>query len=223
VAPANNTPVMIGSSVLAVADGTEGEARRGPRLLDRTTPGSDASHGDVVVSLTASPQLERDLGYFPERGCRPPSRDSEPHPDPASPEACSKMQLHSVSGRASDKRRVCFHKHGQSINSLSTDGVVAADTQHSKDQSFGAALCAATQPWRAAVSEGERTIALSTLTLPSEEEDGGPQDHTGTLIGALTDRWCEGARSSHAPSTRRPASVLLLASVSRPAASCTHP
>ena len=176
-------------SVLGVGDDEEIVAPRHPGPLKPSTPDSAALHGGILVSPTATPQLEGDLGYVPERGRGARSRDSEPHPEPASPKACSKMQVHSANGWASDERRVCFHKPGQSINSLSTGRAVADDTQHSTDESLGGALCAATRPWRAAISEGERerAIAPSTLTLPSEDMGDGPHHTSSTVSDALTD------------------------------------
>ena len=93
----------------------------------------------------------------------------------------------SVSGQAGGEWRVCFHKHGQSSSSLSTDRAVAADTTtHAKGQSFDAALCAATLPWRAANSAGERAIAPSTLTLSFEDKYNGPHHTSSTVSDALT-------------------------------------
>ena len=174
--------------MLGVGDAEEGVAPRHPGPLKPSTPDSAASDGGILVSSTATPELEKDLGYVPERGRGASSHNAEPHPEPASPEACSKTQLHSVRGWAGGERRVCFHKPGHSINSLSTDRAVAADkATHAKDQSFGAALRAATEPWRAAVSEGERAIAPSTLTLPSEDMGDGPHHTSSTVSDRLMD------------------------------------
>ena len=185
MAPANNTPIMIGSSVLAVADGTEGEARRHPRLLMRMIPDSAASHGGILMAPpSASPQLERDLGHFPEPGRRARSLGLESHPKPASPEARSKTRLHAAGGRAGDEWRHHCHKPDHSVNILSTDRTVAAhvqardqslaaaDTQRVEDQPLGTAPCTATQPWRDAASGAERAITISTLTMPSEDKGG---------------------------------------------------
>ena len=175
-------------SVLGVDDAEEIVAPRHPGPLTPSTPDSAATDGGILVSSTVSPELEKDLGYVPERGHGASSHNPEPHPDPASPEACSKTQVHSANGWAGDERRVCFHKPGQSINSLSTGRAVADDTAtHAKDQSFGAELRAATQPWRAAISEGERAIAPSTITLPSEDKYDGPHHTASTVSDALTD------------------------------------
>ena len=185
-ARANSTHVM-NVSVLGVGDAEEGVAPRHPGPLKPSTPDSAAPDSGILVSPTATPPLGRDLGYIPERGRGARSRNSEPHPEPASYEACSKTQLHSVRGRACCERRVCFHTPGQSISTLSTDRTVATNTQHAKDESLGGVLRAATEPWHAAVSEGERAIAPSTLTLPSEDMGDGPHHTSSTVSDALTD------------------------------------
>jgi hypothetical protein len=183
-----NSTHVISVSVLGVGDAEEGVAPHHPGPLTPSTPDSAAPDCGILVTPTASPPLERDLGYVPDSGRGARSRDSEPHPDPESPKACSKMQVHSVSGRASDEWRVQRHKPGHSISGLSTDRVLAADTAtHAKDQSLGAALRAATEPCRAAVSEGERAIAPSTLTLPSEDMGDGPHHTSSTVSDRLMD------------------------------------
>jgi len=187
--PAARANNVMNLSVIGVDDDEEIVAPRHPDPLKPSTPDSAAPRGGILVSSTVSPELEGELGYVPERGCGARSRDSEPHPDPASPEACSKTQVHSANGWAGDERRVCFHKPGHSINSLSTGRAVADDTQHSPDELLGGALCAATQPWRAAISEGERecAIAPSTLTLPSKDMGDGGHHTSSTVSDALTD------------------------------------
>ena len=183
-----NSTNVISVSVLGVGDAEEIVAPHHPGPPKPSTPDSAVTHGGIIVSSTASPELERDLCHVPERGRGARSRDSEPHSDPASPEACSKTQVHSANGWAGGERRVCFHTPRQSINSLSTDRAVADDTAtQAKDQSVGAALRAATQPWRAAISEGERAIALSTITLPSEDKYDGPHHTSSTVSDALMD------------------------------------
>ena len=168
VALANNTPIRIGSSVLRVGDTAQGEARRHPRLLMPTTPSTAASYSGILVSPSASPQLERDLGHFPTRVHRARSHDSTCHPEPSSPEARSKTRLDAADGRTGGKWCVHCHKPDQSVNTLSTDRIVAA------------------------VSEGERAMGPSTLTLPFKEKGGGPHNPTGTISDALTDPRCEG-------------------------------
>jgi hypothetical protein len=88
--------------------------------------------------------------------------------------------------------RVHCRKSGDSINTLPTDRAVADDTAtHAKDQSLRGVLCAAMQPCHSAESEGERAIASSTLTLPSEEEGGEPHLPAGTICDALTASRCD--------------------------------
>ena len=126
-------------------------------------------------------------------GCGRPARsgDSEPHPEPASREACSTTELYSAGGQAGGEWRVPCDELGQSISTLSTDRTVATNTQHAKDESLGGVLRAATEPWRAAVSEGERAIALSIITLPSEDVGDGPHHITGTVSDRLMDPRCD--------------------------------
>lgn len=88
--------------------------------------------------------------------------------------------------------RVHCRKSGDSINTFPTDRAVADDTAtHAKDQSLRGVLCAAMQPCHSAESEGERAIASSTLTLPSEEEGGEPHLPAGTICDALTASRCD--------------------------------
>jgi hypothetical protein len=96
VAPANSTHVMAGS-VVGMNDAEEGVARRHSGSIKPMTTDSAAPHNGVIVSPTASPQLERGLG------CGRPARarDPEPHPEPASSEACSTTELYSESPGAS--------------------------------------------------------------------------------------------------------------------------
>ena len=63
-------------------------------------------------------------------GCGRParSRDSEPHPEPASPEACSTTELYSAGGQAGGEWRVPCDELGQSTSTLSTDRTVATNT-----------------------------------------------------------------------------------------------
>ena len=174
-------------SVLGVGDAKEGMAPRHPGPLKPSTPDSAAPDGGILVSPTATPPLGRDLGYIPERGRGARSRNSEPHPEPASPEACSTTELYSAGGEAGSEWRVPCHELGQSISTLSTDRTVATNTQHAKDESLGGVLRAATEPWRAAVSQGERAISLSIITLASKDKGDGPDHTTGTVSDALMD------------------------------------
>jgi hypothetical protein len=136
VAPANSTHVM---SVLGMNDAEEGVARRHPGSIKPMRTDSAAPQNGIIVSPTASPQLERGLG------CGGPARahDSEPHPEPASPEACSTTELYSAGGQAGGEWRVHCHKASQSTSTLPSDRAVADDTAtHAKDQALGAVLCA---------------------------------------------------------------------------------
>ena len=129
VAPANSTHVMAGS-VVGMNDAEEGVARRHSGSIKPMTTDSAAPHNGVIVSPTASPQLERGLG------CGRPARarDPEHHPEPASPEACSTTQLYSAGGQAGGEWRVHCHKSSQSTSTLPTDRAVADDTAtHARD------------------------------------------------------------------------------------------
>ena len=129
--------------MLGVGDAEEGVAPRHPGPLKPSTPDSAASDGGILVSSTATPELEKDLGYVPERGRGASSHNAEPHPEPASPEACSTTELHSAGGQAGGEWRVYCHKASQSASTLPTDRAVADDTAtHAKDQALGAVLCA---------------------------------------------------------------------------------
>ena len=121
VAPANSTHVM---SVLAVNDAEQSVARRHPGSIKPMRTDSAAPQNGIIVSPTASPQLERGLS------CGGPARahDSEPHPEPASPEACSTTELYSAGGQAGGEWRVYCHKPSHSTSTLPTDGAVADDT-----------------------------------------------------------------------------------------------
>ena len=133
VAPANSTHVMAGS-VVGMNDAEEGVARRHSGSIKPMTTDSAAPHNGVIVSPTASPQLERGLG------CGRPARarDPEPHLEPASPEACSTTQLYSAGGQAGGEWRVHCHKSSQSTSTLPTDRAVADDTAtHAKDLPAG--------------------------------------------------------------------------------------
>ena len=106
------------------------------------------------------------------------------------------------------------HMHVPRRTAVSESECTVADyMRHAQDQSLGAAPCAAAQRWRAAVSEGERTIAPSTLTLPSEDKDDGSHPPTVTVSDALKDPWCE----SDAPAAAR---MLSSRDLPHPYASC---
>jgi hypothetical protein len=152
----NSTHVM-SVSVLGVGDDEEIVAPRHPGPPKPSTPDSAALHGGILVSPTATPPLEGDLGYVPKRGCGASSHGPEPHPDPASYEACSKTQMHSAGGQTGGEWCVDCHKPGHSINILSTDSVAATHMQAS-DQSLGSATM---QLWRAAVSDCDDTSRVA--------------------------------------------------------------
>ena len=138
VAPADITHDMTGS-VLAVKGAEEGVARRHSGPITPMTTDSAAPHNGIIVSPTARLQLERGFG------CGRPARarDPQPHPEPASSEACSTTQLYSAGGQAGGEWRVHCHKASQSTSTLPTDRAVADDTAtHAKDQALGAVLCA---------------------------------------------------------------------------------
>ena len=182
VAPADITHDMTGS-VLAVKGAEEGVAWRHSGLITPMTTDSAAPHNGIIVSPTARLQLER--GFCCGRPAR--ARDPELHPEPASPEACSTTELYSAGGQVGGEWRVPCDELGQSISTLSTDRTVATNTQHAKDESLGGVLRAATEPWRAAVSEGERAIAPSTLTLASKDKGDGPHHTSSTVSDRLMD------------------------------------
>ena len=112
------------SSVLAVNDAEQSVARCHSGSIKPMTTDSAAPHNGVIVSPTASPQLERGLG------CGRPARarDPEPHPELASSEACATTQLYSAGGQAGGEWRVHCHKSSQSTSTLLTDRAVADDT-----------------------------------------------------------------------------------------------
>ena len=117
-------------SVLGVGDAEEGVAPRHPGPLKPSAPDSAAPDGGILVSPTATPPLERDIG------CGRPARsgDSEPHPEPACPEACSTTELYSAGGQAGGEWRAHCHKASQSTSTLPTDRAVADDTAtHARD------------------------------------------------------------------------------------------
>ena len=177
-------------SVLGVGDDEEIVAPRHPGPLKPSTPDSAALHGGILVSPTATPELEGDLGYIPKRGCGARSRDSEPRLDPASYEACSKTQMHSVSDRAGGKWRVYRHKPGYLINTLSIDSVAATHMQAS-DQSLGSET---TQLWRAAVSDCDDTLRGAHQTTDDDTMHIGSKGEATEQDGT--------ARPTSTPTTR---------------------
>ena len=184
-------------SVLGVGDAKEGVAPRHPGPLKPSTPDSAATHGGILVSPTATPELEGDLGYIPKRGCGARSRDSEPRLDPASYEACSKTQMHSVSDRAGGKWRVYRHKPGYLINTLSIDSVAATHMQAS-DQSLGSET---TQLWRAAVSDCDDTSRVAHYI--GSKGEAIKQDDTARPTSTPTTR----SDGRYAPPTPDPTAI----------------